>query len=335
VGERLLSVKRDLARLNYGGLDVPCSLGGAGRSSLLQCYADLDLRDAAHLAHGRFPLLHARPPVRERWASPLLSNGELAAVFATEPTGGTALRQLRTKLRPRGRSGSWALDGVKQFVSRAAEASVVTVFARGPNGQLGAAVVPADRPGVAVVPLAPAGLGGWSWGRVHFDGVQVGEHEVLPDARAAWDEHFTYYRPMVAACVLGAAAAYWDVVAGFTRDRLSAGAVARVKDSALETLGEGEHAIRQAMLDVMHATLAVERCSPTAVIMSCSAKAGAVEAARRAVDDLVGLFGAAGFQADSRAAKIARDVATYRFADGDGSELQRPAGRALLSEATD
>jgi hypothetical protein len=35
---------------------------------------------------------------------------------------------------------------------------------------------------------------------------------------------------MLAAHVLGAAAAYWDIVAGFTRGQLSAGAIARVRE---------------------------------------------------------------------------------------------------------
>jgi alkylation response protein AidB-like acyl-CoA dehydrogenase len=337
-GEGLLSVKRDLARrCGYGGLDVPQSLGGSGRSSLFQAmaqflagYTDLDLRDAVHLAHGRFPVLHGSPASRERWTQPLVSDGELAAVLATEPTGGTALHRLSTTLRPRRPRKAWVMEGLKQYVSRVEEASVLTVFAQCPAGGLVAAVVPADRRGVVVEPLVPVGLGGWSWSRVRFEQVEVCSHELLPDADRAWQEHFTYYRPMVAACVLGAAAAYWDIVATFTRARLSSGAISRVRDTALEKLGEAEHAIRRAMLDIMHVTIAVEKRAPSAAIVSRSAKAAAVETARHVVDDLAGLLGAAGFQADSRAAKISRDIAAYRFADGHDGELMRSAGRAML-----
>ncbi len=338
-GDALKEGKQKLAGLGYGGLDLPRSLGGAGHSAVVQAqaqftagYTDLDLRDVVHIGHGRIPLLSGSTAIRERWQRPLIAGGELAGILATEPTGGTALHRLRTRLH-RNADDRWSLSGKKQFVSRIREASVFTVLARDDEGELIAAVLPADRPGITVEPMAPAGLGGWSWGSVSFTGAEVHDEEIIHDAGAAWASHFDYYRPMIGATVLGAAAAYWDLTVAFTRERKSSGVILRPRDTALHTIGKTEHMIRRALIDVMYATIAVERRAPRATVIARAAKAGAVETARAAIDELAWLLGAFGYQANSRAAKIRADVDAYRFADGHDIELMRSVGRLLLDVA--
>jgi alkylation response protein AidB-like acyl-CoA dehydrogenase len=329
------SIKRELAHLGWGAVDVPKSAGGSDRGVLLQIlmqfvvgFADLDFRDVAHVGHGRIPLVYGSPQVRARWRTALIEDGALAGILVTEPSGGSRLNGLRTTIRSVG--DRYQLDGRKQYVSRISESSAFTIFGRDDVGELAAVVLPSDRPGISVEAMRPNGLRGWKWGRVSFDAVQVAEHELLHDPRAVWEAAFNHYRPLVAATALGGAARYWDIAAEFTRARLMDGSITRPRDSALRALGAADAAIRHELVAVVHAMLAVEARTANATVLARSAKARAVEVALEAIDELSQLLGAAGFDADSRAAKIQRDVAAYRWADGNTQELARSVGATLL-----
>jgi alkylation response protein AidB-like acyl-CoA dehydrogenase len=332
-GPHLLTARRGLGLC---GIDMPLALGGEERSSLDQALVqfiagavDLDLRDVAHAAHARLPLLYGTKALEERWSRALVREGGLAAVMATEPTGGTALHAMRTSLSDAGR-GRYDLHGTKQFVSRACEAVCSTVFARDGYGRMVAACIPADRDGVSIERLQPDGLSGWSWSKVTFEHVAVKREELIPNARVAWERHFEYYRPQVAACVLGAAWTYWELARNAARERLAAGTIRRARDTTLVALGETEVEIRCALLEVLHTVVAVESQTPSANLMSRASKAAAVKTAIAAVDRLAPILGAYGFQADSRAAKVARDIRGYKYADGLGVELLRSAGKLHL-----
>jgi alkylation response protein AidB-like acyl-CoA dehydrogenase len=62
-----------------------------------------------------------------------------------------------------------AAPGEKVWVSRLTEAAGIVVFFRDPAGQISAAIVGADAPGLDREPTTSAGLTGWTWGvlRLH------------------------------------------------------------------------------------------------------------------------------------------------------------------------
>jgi alkylation response protein AidB-like acyl-CoA dehydrogenase len=64
------------------------------------------------------------------------------------------------------------------------------------------------------------------------------------------------------------------------------------------------------------------------------AKALGVDLARQAVDDLVVLVGARGFEAGHVLQKARRDLEGLRYADGMHDSLYRSAGRTLLRSAS-
>jgi alkylation response protein AidB-like acyl-CoA dehydrogenase len=173
-----LSVKRELARRGYGGLDIRVSDGGDGRSAILQAlvqfvcgYHDVDLRDAAHTGHGRLIASAGDPEQRRLWL-PRLLDGELAGIAVTERTGGSNVRRMRTTAK------SGVLVGEKCWISRIQEASAFIVFFRA-HDQMTAAIVDANAPGLTRESSRPEGLSGWSWGSLRFDNVPIERHSLL------------------------------------------------------------------------------------------------------------------------------------------------------------
>jgi len=73
-------------------------------------------------------------------------------------------------------------------------------------------------------------------------------------------EHFTHYRPLVAATGLGVAAAVHDLVAVHLQTRQRAGTITRIRDNALITLGRAYAQINAALLAALHAQRLSESC---------------------------------------------------------------------------
>jgi alkylation response protein AidB-like acyl-CoA dehydrogenase len=115
-------------------------------------------------------------------------------------------------------------------------------------------------------------------------------------------DHFARYRPLVTATALGAAAAIHDQTADLLASRRNTGAITRVRDNALITLGRTWAHLDAALLAAVTAHQNAQAGHPAAPAWGCAAKAHGVDAAYQAASELALLAGAAGFTADSRAA---------------------------------
>jgi alkylation response protein AidB-like acyl-CoA dehydrogenase len=332
---KISDLKYHLARLGYGAVDVPSALGGLGRHAILQTlmnfvcgYHDVDLRDAAHVGHGRLLIGDGRCHNRFRD----VVAGGLVGIAVTEPSGGSNLRALTTVARPDG-VGVWRLIGEKTWISRLHEACCFVVFFRFPDGAPGAAVVDADAPRLRRRPVVASGLQGWSWGKLKLDGVPIGPDAMLCEpgrGRELFEAHFDYYRPIVAATALGsAAAAYDDACADIVR-RVSNRQIERPRDSILETVARCLLDLHGALWNTVHAQHAVSRGENLAGALSRTAKAVGVETAGRVTSQVAPILGARGFALDSHLAKTIRDVRGFMFADGIHDALVQSAGRRLL-----
>ena len=335
-GVGLHDFRRDLCERGFGGLDVPEHAGGAGLGpreqlsvQVLCGWHDADFRDAAHVGHGNLLLRHGSPQQRASWTPRILS-GTLVAIAATEHQGGSNVRRVKTILSKL--ADRLVIRGEKTFVSRIEEADAFVVFCRHhETGDLTAVCVPACAPGIKRRPDRPEGLCGWSWGTLEFDDVAVEPDDVLPgDGAAIFRAHFAYYRPLVAATVVGAAARVWEQAANDLHRRRVDKHIDRVRDSALERLAAAHIALQGALLSAVRAGELVERGDPRAEIWSRSAKAHCVETAHSAAQDTARLLGARGFRAESVTAKALRDIRAYLYADGMHDALLRSAGRELL-----
>ena len=339
-GDELLAVRRTLAPL-IAEHDAALTGRGAAAADLLQAarqiicgYHDLDLRDATGLGHGRIIARHAGETARQRWV-PRLRAGELAGIAMTEAGGGTRIRSITTKLVP-APGHSWRLHGEKRWISRLAEAAVFVVFARVVDGPITAVIVNAAAPGIHRHPEQPAGLAGWTWGRLVFDNVPIAHDDVLAatDGLEVFAAHFSHYRALVTATAVGAGAAAHDIVTVHLADRGRRGEIDRVRDHALIALGRTHAQINSGLLAALHTQRLAAHGRPAASLWGRTIKAHGVDLARRAADELTVLIGAAGFSAAHRLQKLGGDLAALRYADGVHDSLYLSAGRALLRSAT-
>jgi len=336
-----LDTKRLLAAAGFGGVDTPVALGGAGRPGSVQLclqfvcgYHDLDLRDAAHVGHGRLVLRHGSAKQLERWRSEIL-DGALVGLAATERDRGTTIQAIETVARRE--RGRLVLRGKKSWISRIEEASLFVVFFKAEDDErLSAALVDARAPGLRRRRIEPAGLRGWSWGELTFDGVELADGDLLGalgDGIDLFREHFTYYRPLVAATALGAAASIYDLVIRAVRQKLEKQTIERCRDSALETFGRTFIELQGALAAVR---MAGELCGTEdehrSWVWSRLAKAHGVDVAHRVVGELSRLGGAFAFQASAKIAKVQRDLQGLLYADGIHDALLRSAGRALVGD---
>lgn len=331
----LLQIRRELAGDGYLAWAVPSCHGGGGGPAVAQTlaqficgYHDADLRDSTGLGHGRLIARHAMPPARDRWLPRLL-----AGIAITEPHGGSQVHDTTTAATAH-RDGTWALAGIKTWISRLSEATVFIVFFNDPAGRLTAAVIDAAADGLHRRPVIPAGLSGWTWGELHLRNVRLHRNDVLGhpgQGMVILREHFAHYRPLVAATALGVAAAAHDKVASHLRERRAAGNIADLRDNALITLGRAYAQINAALLAALTAQRLSDSADPRAHLWGCAIKAHAADTAYATTAELALLAGASGFTATSPLVKAQHDLRALLYADGIHDSLYRSAGRTLTT----
>jgi alkylation response protein AidB-like acyl-CoA dehydrogenase len=295
-------------------------------AQFLAGYRDLDLREATGAGHAQMILTYAQPALAESWRA-RLATGALAGIAATEAHGGSRIQEITTTATDVG--GRWRINGTKCWVSRLEESDSWTVFVRDPAGSISAVVVDADAPGLSRQVIDPAGLGGWTWGLLHFADVEVDPATHLlgeiGGGLAIFKHHFDRFRPLVTGCALGAAAGVLDQVRQILVAKHGAGVLPRIRDNALIELGEHWAAITAALLLAFHAA-----SGRSTGLASRLGKAHGVDVACAAVAALAPLIGASGFTRSHPIAKARTDLTALQYADGIHDSLYRSGGSELL-----
>lgn len=325
-----LAGKRLVSRAGLGALDVPVGHGGQGRPLSWQLavqfclgYRDLNLRDCADLGHARL-LLHCSSDVAGAWVRRAVS-GETIALAATEPDGGTAVMH-RMSTRGEVSGDVLVINGAKAWVSRLREAAGYLVFFRDTgSADIGMALVPRGTRGVQVELRRPGGLLETSWGWLRLTDVRVPRAFAVREADGAklFREHFTTYRKIAAALVLGAAAAAVDDAVDVMQSRVAAGRYRVIRDTSAEMLARN-----WARVDSGVGWLLARAADPDEAVAKL-VKASAVEVALEAARWCLQATGASGYEAGARAHQRLTDVQAYLFADGAQDALWRSGGRAL------
>lgn len=312
--DRLRQIRKATAASGYLALSVPSRHGGSGRPAVVQALMQFvcGYYDADRLFEGAVP-----------------------GIAITEPHGGSQVHTTRTRAMP-SRDGTWAVTGMKTWISRLTEAAVFCLFFADPDGEICVAAVDARSEGLTRVPLVPAGLSGWTWGELHLNEVRVRPDDIIGQPGTGMRllrEHFAGYRPLVTATALGAAAGCHDRTVAALEARRRSGNITSLRDNVLITVGRSYAEINAALLAACHAATLTESGSPLAARWGCSAKAYGVDAAYRAVSELALLAGASGFVAGCATAKAVRDLNALLYADGIHDSLYRAAGRAIAAPA--
>ena len=143
------------------GISIPEAHGGLGLTMEEEAELMLVLGRAAPAYRSRYALnsggaaqilLHVGTPAQQgRWL-PAMARGEVVAAFClSEAEAGSDAGSLQCAATLEA-DGGWVLDGTKRWVTNAPEAGLLVVMARSGDAEISAFAVPADAPGVSVLP---------------------------------------------------------------------------------------------------------------------------------------------------------------------------------------
>ena len=261
---------------------------------------------------------------------PLLAGGDYSAggFCLTEASAGSDPAGMRTRARRDGES--YVLDGEKIYITSAEYAGVFVVWAvtnpEAPKGKgISCFLVEAETPGL-IVGKAERKLGqhGSATNPVIFDNCRIPAANLMgrenDGFRVAVGE-LAGGRIGVAALSLGIARAAMDKAKAYVKERKQFGQALADFQGLQWMIADRETDIEAARLLILNAAAKKDRREPFAKEASM-AKLFASEAAHRATDTAVQLFGGAGYIRESGVERHLRDARITRIYEGT-SEVQR------------
>lgn len=334
-----------LSELGVMGMNLPERWGGPGVSptGLLLSLVEISRACAAtssmigaHFLGTDAILIGGDDAQRETWL-PRAASGEWLAGFAlTEPRGGSNPADLRTRAV---RDGDvYRIDGVKHFISNAAEARFLVVFAKtdpdaGARG-VSAFVVDTRTHGIHIAsPEKLMGIRGAHAFEVSFDSVAVPlsgrlgpEGTGFRTAMKVLDNS----RLDVAATSLGLAQAALDAAARWVKDRLVGGEPLATRQGIQWMLADMKLRLEAAWGLTLQAT-ALRTAGLNFTQQSAMAKLYASEMVGFVTDAALQLHGGYGYTREMPLERYVRDARILRIYEGS-SEIQRTIiARAVLT----
>lgn len=257
---------------------------------------------------------------------PGIASGETIAAFAlSEREAGSDVAAIATRARRDG--DGYVIDGEKTWISNAGIAGMYVVFARtadtGAKG-LSAFAVPVGTSGLQVTErietIAPHPLGTLQFRECRIPAAQrIGaEGEGFKIAMATLD----VFRPTVGAAALGFARRALDETMAHVKERRLFGAPLAALQLTQAKIAEIATDIDAAALLVYRAAYTKDQGAARITREAAMAKWYATEAASRAADAAVQLFGGRGVKRGEVVERLYRDVRALRIYEG-ASEIQQ------------
>jgi alkylation response protein AidB-like acyl-CoA dehydrogenase len=278
-------------------------------------------------------LQHGRPEQIERWLPRLLTADAPAAWAFTEPQTGSDPRQVETTARPSG-DGGWIINGRKTFISFARVAGLALVFARVPDGGLGAFVIDPATPGWSTdPPFELMAFGGVEAAPVQLDDVLVAGDALLGEPGQGFDVMLTgeaQGKIRVAAICVGIAQRALDEAASYAEGRTHRGeSIGRKFPTIQGLLGEMQASVLAARALVRSAASMVDAGAPVADV-AASARIVAGRTAREVTSNALQVCGAYGLTRELVVERLYREGKFFEVAQGV-TEIQRAiVGRHVM-----
>ncbi|MET7876239.1 acyl-CoA dehydrogenase family protein [Micromonospora profundi] len=332
-----------LGELGFLGLTIAEHDGGSGGDHLAYCLVleelgrgDSAVRGIVSVSLGlvaKSIAAHGSAAQRAEWLPRLCSGDALGCFALTEPDSGSDAAALRTRAVRDG--DDWLLTGTKMFITNGTTADVALVFARtGGPGHRGitAFLVPTDSPGLTRREIhGKLGLRGQATGELGLDEVRV------PDAARLGDEGSGFRlalgtlakgRMSVAAGCVGIAQGCLDAAVGYAGQRTQFGKPIAAHQLVQQLLAAIAVDTAAARLLVWQVADLIDRGQAFATEASM-AKLFASEAAVRAANNAVQVFGGYGYIDEYPVGKYLRDARVATLYEGTSQIQQLLIGRAL------
>jgi butyryl-CoA dehydrogenase len=338
-----LSIVKKLAGLGVFGITIPESYGGSDGDHLTYCLVleelgrgDSSVRGIVSVSLGlvaKTILAHGNEEQRAEWLPRLCAGADLACFALTEPDTGSDAGSLST--RATRVPGGWRLDGAKMFITNGTWASLALVFARtgeaGPKG-VSAFLVPMPSEGLQVTEIhGKLGLRGQATAMLSFDDVFVDESALLGEPgqgfRIAMAALAKGRMSLAAGCV-GIIQGCLDAATGYATQREQFGRKIASFQLVQQLLADIAVEADAARLLTWRVADLIDRGQPFAT-ESSTAKLFASEAAVRAANAALQVFGGYGYIDEYPVGKYLRDARVTTVYEGTSQIQKLIIGRAL------
>ncbi|MFH8572137.1 acyl-CoA dehydrogenase family protein [Streptomyces sp. NPDC017993] len=340
-------IVKKLGDLGFLGLTVPEEYGGSGGDHLAYCLVteelgrgDSSVRGIVSVSLGLVAKTIAAwgdEAQKQEWLPRLTSGAAIGCFGLTEPGTGSDAGNLATRaVRDGGPGGDWIIDGAKTFITNGTWADVVLLFARtGPEpGHKGvsAFLVPTDTPGLGRREIhGKLGLRGQATAELVLDGVRVPSSAMLGPAGKGFSVAMSALakgRMSVAAGCVGIAQAALDAALGYAGEREQFGKPIAGHQLVQELITDIAVDVDAARLLTWRVADLIDRGKPF-VTEASKAKLFASEAAVRAANNALQVFGGYGYIDEYPVGKLLRDARVMTLYEGTSQIQKLVIGRAL------
>ncbi|WP_406216994.1 acyl-CoA dehydrogenase family protein [Streptomyces decoyicus] len=337
-------IVKKLGELGFLGLTVPEEYGGSGGDHLSYVLvteelgrADSSVRGIVSVSLGLVAKTLAAwgdEDQKRAWL-PRLTSGEAVGCFGlTEPGTGSDAANLATRAVRDG--DEYVIDGAKMFITNGTWADVVLLFARtgGAPGHQGisAFLVPADSPGLERREIhGKLGLRGQATAELVLQGVRVPATAMLGPEGKGFSVAMSALakgRMSVAAGCVGIAQAALDAALGYAGEREQFGKPLARHQLVQELISDIAVDVDAARLLTWRVADLIDRGEPFATAAS-TAKLFASEAAVRAANNALQIFGGYGYIDEYPVGKLLRDARVMTLYEGTSQIQKLVIGRAL------
>ncbi|RKN39625.1 acyl-CoA dehydrogenase family protein [Micromonospora endolithica] len=332
-----------LADLGFLGLTIPEADGGSGGDHLTYCLVleelgrgDSAVRGIVSVSLGlvaKSLAAYGSADQRARWLPRLCAGTALGCFALTEPDSGSDAAALTTRAVRDG--DDFLLTGTKTFITNGTTADVALVFARtgGPGHRgISAFLVPTDSPGLTRREIhGKLGLRGQATGELRFDQVRVPASALVGEPGGGFRLALATLakgRMSVAAGCVGIAQGCLDAAVGYAGQRTQFGKPIAGHQLVQQLLAAIAVDTAAARLLVWQVADLIDRGEPFATEASM-AKLFASEAAVRAANNAVQVFGGYGYIDEYPVGKYLRDARVATLYEGTSQIQQLLIGRAL------
>ncbi|MEV5127371.1 acyl-CoA dehydrogenase family protein [Streptomyces decoyicus] len=337
-------IVKKLGALGFLGLTVPEEYGGSGGDHLSYVLvteelgrADSSVRGIVSVSLGLVAKTLAAwgDEEQKRTWLPRLTSGEAVGCFGlTEPGTGSDAANLATRAVRDG--DEYVLDGAKMFITNGTWADLVLLFARtgGAPGHQGisAFLVPADSPGLERREIhGKLGLRGQATAELVLQGVRVPATAMLGPEGKGFSVAMSALakgRMSVAAGCVGIARAALDAALGYAGEREQFGKPLARHQLVQELISDIAVDVDAARLLTWRVADLIDRGEPF-VTAASKAKLFASEAAVRAANNALQVFGGYGYIDEYPVGKLLRDARVMTLYEGTSQIQKLVIGRAL------
>ncbi|MEU2836609.1 acyl-CoA dehydrogenase family protein [Streptomyces sp. NPDC007076] len=338
------SIVKKLGSVGFLGLTVPEEYGGSGGDHLTYCLVteelgrgDSSVRGIVSVSLGLVAKTIAAwgDEAQKRHWLPGLTAGEAIGCFGlTEPGTGSDAGNLATRAVRDG--GDYVINGSKMFITNGTWADVVLLFARtndtpGHRG-ISAFLIPTDTPGLGRRTIhGKLGLRGQATAEVVLEDVRVPASALMGPEGKGFSIAMSALakgRMSVAAGCVGIARAALDAAVGYAGEREQFGRSIAGHQLVQELISDIAVDVDAARLLTWRVADLVDRGEEFATAAS-KAKLFASEAAVRAANNALQVFGGYGYIDEYPVGKLLRDARVMTLYEGTSQIQKLIIGRAL------